>query len=483
MAILRPYKVNSYRRICDVCGRPRQIEDIRFADNVAICKIHPDYRTAQQLNAINARVRPIRLLPVPQPKPFAPIDTYTAEEAEIFNFVCRVAPAELEDVTVGNGTVRGGPTLPALTWALVYLTGLLIENKRPAAWMSAARTRALTLASTLLSAQVPYTDASPFVGAFNPVVLSPFAARTFTAADAGLGLLALVRLYTITGNETYIRAAKLTAGFIVTLQASDLLVAGPETAWGPPQNGWDDNDGEYLGIYRPGDLVCYLALNALKAAIGDVVIGPAFTAGFSGNPSRLISISMSQMRAFWQDGAVGIVGFSGATPRVFFIGSPAQWITGTIVTSDWAAGLWSLAEVEGASDQVVDVWTHLRSLTNTVGMDATLAPPSSFQDSAAVAGSRYDWASAGLMASTTTLKDRAALKAQKDTIAVPRPRFTEATPRSGDYLYLGPLGLSGASFQPVTSGTATRQRSVVRASQVSLMYREQPQGFTGQGHA
>lgn len=483
MAILKAYKVNSYRRICDVCGRPRQIEDIRFADNVAICSIHPTYRTAQQLNQLNARVRPPRILPVPQPKPLAPVDTWTAEESQIFNLVCRVAPFDIENVTVGSGAITGAKTLPALTWALVYLTGVLLENKRPAAWYAAARAKAIALASTLIATQTPETDLSAFTGGFAPGLLNPASPSVYKAADTGLGLLGLARLYQITGDETYLRTAKLAAGFVITLQASNLALFDTQHAYGPPENGYDVDNGQYQTVYFPGDLVCYWGLSVLKAITGDITIGPtaAGLAVFSSNPSRLISASMAQMRAFWATGALGINGFSAATPRANFISTVSPgWGSTTVTTSDWAAGLCALAEVEGVTSQVSDLWTFLRSLTST-SLDTTLAPPTQFSASAATT-SVYDWASAGLLSPITTSKDRAKVKTVKDTISVPQPRFNERTPRSGDYLYLGPLGLSGAALQPITSGASTRERSVVRASQVGQLYREQPQGFTGRGH-
>ena len=86
-----------------------------------------------------------------------------------------------------------------------------------------------------------------------------------------------------------------------------------------------------------------------------------------------------------------------------------------------------------------------------------------------------------MLSPVTSARDRGKLKTIKDTIAVPQPRFDETTPRSGDYLYLGPLGISGPSLQPKTDATH-RYRSVTRACQVATMYRQQPQGFTGRGH-
>lgn len=484
MAILRPYKVNSYRRLCDVCGRPRQIEDIRFADGTAICSLHPQYRTALQLNRINARVRPTRILPVPQPKPFAPVDTYTVEEAQIFNFVTKTAPFETVNVKTNAGAITGNRTLPSITWALAYLTGLIVEDERPATWLTYARTKAIALADLLITTQTPTTSGDAFTGGFDPTVLDGTVTQIYTAADTGVGLAGLCRLYQATGAEKYLRAAKLAAGFIVTLQASNLATFDSETAVGPPQHGYDHTNGEYLLTFYPGDLVCLWGLSLLKAITGDISIGPtaAGKSNFTSDPTRLISVSMEQMRSFWATGYGGVNGFSAATPFSFLtaVGSTVTWGGTTITTSDWAAGVFSLAEVYGITSQVSDLWTFLRSLTGQ-GIDATLAPPTTFVGSAATSAS-YDWASAGLLARATASKARASLKTVKDTLSVPRQRYTEATPRSGETLYLGPLGISGTSFQPITDGATKREQSVTRASQVSLVYRQAPQGFTGQGH-
>lgn len=482
MAILRPYKVNSYRRICDICGRPRQIEDIRFADGTAICVLHPEFRTALQLNKINARVRPARILPVPQPKPLAPIDTWTAEEAQIFNFVARTAPYETVNVKTNAGAIIGPPTLPALTWALAYLAGLVIENKRPAAWLTLARTLVATLANRLISAQIPFSDGSAFVGGFNPSFLDPTALQRPSAIDAGVGIAGLCRAYQVTSDEKYLRAAKLAAGFVITLQSSNLALFDNPPAYGPPASAYDLDNGDYIATYAPGGLVCLWGLSLLKAIAGDVTIGPtpAGLTGFSSDPSRLISVSMAQMASFWADGVRGVNGFSSATPFSFFDAPTGAWSGTTITTSDWAAGIFSLAEVYGITDQTSALWTFLRTLTGG-GIDSTLAPPVTFSGSAVVQRS-YDWASAGLLAVVTTSKARTNVKTIKDTLSVPRQRYNESTPRSGETLYLGPLGISGPNFEPITDAASARNQSVTRACQTSLVYRESPQGFTGRGH-
>jgi hypothetical protein len=490
MAILKPYKVASYRRLCDICGRPRQIEDIRFSENVAICSIHPEFRTAQVLNKINARVRPTKILPVPRPKPLNPVDTWTAEESQIFNFVTKTAPFESATVKTYAPGIVGTHTLPALTWSLAYLTGLLLENRRPATWLTYARKRAIALGEELLVAQVPESNGYPYAtGAFLPN-RQPNGVSSFlcTATDAGVGIAGLCRLYTITRDERYLRAAKAAAGFVVMLQAYDLAVDFLYVAYGPPVRTYDPDENETDGVYFPGDLVCLWGLSLLKAITGDIVIGPPASSlvKFSSNPSRLISVSIEQMRAFWANGAVGLNGFSAATPFEHFSPKfavspiPSEWRGTLITTSDWAAGIYALAEVYGVTDQVADLWTFLSGLRGG-GLDTTLAPPTQFTGNTAV-GNSYDWASAGLLARATSAKSAPALKNIKDTLSVPRQRYYERTPRSGETLYLGPLGISGPLFQPITDGATARIQSVTRASQVAQIYRQQPQGFTGRGH-
>jgi hypothetical protein len=482
MSILKPYKVNSYRRLCDICGRPRQIEDIRFSDNVAICSIHPQYRTAQQLNRINARERPIRILPVPQPKPLAPVDTWTAEEAQLLNFITATTPFETVDVTSNAGARIGKGHYQSLGWSLVYLAGLVIENKRPGPWLALARAKTKVLADLCLTLQTQYSAAlgnGALAGGFDLVALNSSGDSAYLSQDTGIILAGYCQAYAALGDDRYLQAAKSAAGFLVAQQATSLSQFDPHPDVGPPVHSLNSNDGVFIRTYYPGDLVCLWGMSLLKGIAGDISVGPLASA-FTADPARLISTWITRTRAFWTDGIGGINGFSAATPFSYYDAPTASWTGTTISTVDWATAVFALAETEGVSTQVGAIWDYLRTITGPTGYDATLAPPTAFASGAATTA-LYDWASAGLLARVTSARARASLKTIKDTLSVPRQRYNEATPRSGETLYLGPLGVSSFAFAPI-SENGKRLRSVARASQTSFLYRQQPQGFTGRGH-
>lgn len=479
MAILSPYKVGSYRRLCDICGRPRQIEDIRFADNVAICSIHPQYRTAQQLNRINALVRPPRILPVPQPKPFAPVDTWTAEEGQIFNFVTATAPYDVVDVTTNAGAIVGGRSYQSYGWAIVYLTALLAENKRPAAWLTAARTKAIALGVEVMTFQNAVTTNSSVSGGFRRNNLNISDPSAYFAADNALLCAALCRLYTVTGNPTFLGGARGAGHFLVNLQATNLWVAGGGGAYigalpEKRQGSSISND------YYPSGLLGLWAFTLLQGALGDVTIGATTNAGgsFSSPPGKLISEAIAGLRLFW-DPVTTITGeyYSGGA-----------WINTSPPSNEWATALFALSEVDGVSAQVATLWDYLMTYTSAASVagtyDPTLALSTTFDTTTLKNDSGfYDWGAAGLMAKICTSRNRAAIRRAKDVLAEPRARYDEPhRPRGSETLYLGPLGYSTLEFDPVTSGTTTRQRSVIRASKAGLLYRQLPQGYIGRGH-
>lgn len=487
MSILRSYKVNSYRRICDICGRPRQIEDIRFADGVAICTIHPEFRTAQQLNRINARARPTRVLPVPNPKPLSPVDTWTVEEAQIFNFVCATSPFETVDVTSNAGAITGGRSYQAAGWAIVYLAALIEENKRPANWYALALKVAVAAGDYLVSQQEPAAN-DAFVGALKSTTTN----QPYFTIDTSVACAALCRLYQITGAARYLAAAKSAAGALINFQATQLWTAPgvAPTYIGALPSGFNRSAGEFFVDYKARDLLGLWALSLLQGIVGDIVVGSTTTGFgvFSAPPAKLLSTAISDMRGFWASGVSGVTGLSAVTP--FSTYTQASGWSGTVLTSDdWPVAIFALAETDGVTTQVSDLWDYLVSFGSSTSFSGTYDPTLTVATSVDTgtkknASGFYDWAAAGLMAKTTATRSRTSIKAAKDATSVPRARFSENTPRSGDTLYLGPLGLSTLRYEPITSSPPlSRKRSVARASQVGLLYRQLPQGFTGRGHA
>lgn len=563
MSTLSPYRVNSYRRLCDVCGRPRQIESIRFADGVAICDIHPQYRTAQQLNKINSRLKVPRLIPVPQPKAFAPVDTLTAAEAQIFNFIIKTAPYESADITNGAGGTPYGiamdaaqtaPPLVAPAEAALYLYSIIAENRRPARWISAAKTKLGALADHLMLYQngfglhptVKINDL--FFGSFDALATND---HTFFTDDTALGGLALLRAYQVLGDQKYLLAAQAAASFLRTLQCGHLCSLSPSSSdaagASPYASGFftfaakedGSNVVRFDHSYYPSSIVGIEFLSALMAVSGDGLYGStgssgiAYTLTFTAVPQALLSTMIADARAFWANGIFDVVagakitGLSATTPREFFNSYPTNhgntlpvgtgsWqfqdgsaATGALITaSNWAKGLRSLYAVEGLSATVLAIFDYLQSFASNSAFelpaecngrliqsgakgeyDPSMAPATLLKvrtgsplAATAINGSSfYDWAAAGMLAPIAATRDRAGLTVARDELSLPRQRFAEGNQRDGETLYLGPLGISGLSFQPWTSATA-RIQSVTRAAQVGNFYRQSPKAFTGQGH-
>lgn len=481
MAILQPYKVNSYRRLCDICGRPRQIEDIRFSDNVAICSIHPQFRTAQQLNRINARERPIRILPVPQPKPFAPVDTWTAEEAQVFKFITATAPFETVDVTTNAGAITGAKSIQAAGWAAIYLAALIEENTRPAAWLTLARTVAAACGDYLISIQVAYTNLT-FGGSVHQ-------GNTYLTQDNAVACAAFCRLYQSLGTAKYLAAARRVGDFLVNVQATHLWTAPivPPPYLGALPELFDFGASDFSTLRLSRDVLGLWALSLLKGLVGDVVAGCTSTDGgvFSAAPAKLLSQSIADMRSFWTTGVGGVTGLSATTPFDRY-DTVAGWAGTTLRSDQWPLALFALAEVDGVSAQVATLWDYLMSYGSNTALTGTYDPKLAMALTVTTAtkvnaSDLYDWAASGLMARIQSSRDRASLKRAKDAVGVPRARFADATSGSGDYLYLGPLGRSTLTFLPY-SGATGRVQHVTRAAQVGLLYRQQPQGFTGRGH-
>lgn len=541
MSTLSPYKVNSYRRICDICGRPRQIEHIRFSEGIAICDVHKEFRTAQQLNKINSRVRVPKVLPVPHPKAFTPQDTYQAAESQIFNWLTNFAATsvgafESSDVTTNAGRPLLTRPIQGSSLTVLYLGAIIRENRRPAAWITRAKAR--------MAVELNNTNG----GQFKEQFIDSITYGLFTGTDglqcesAGLAGLAFLEGYELLGTESYLHSAKRCAHALRDLQAGHLLLTYPSTSdsagsnrkyWGAWSNSM--SSGQFDHKYYPSSLVCLQFLTRLLAVAGDGLYGLTGTGGglYTSSPSYLLSRSIEDGRAFWTDGALDVVsgttltGLSTTTPREFFNSYPAvkqgglltgtgSWeyqdadaATGTLITaSNWCRAINALYALDGLSTRVASLYDYLMSFESnsafehaegtglaviqrgqTGEYDPAIAPATLLKvrtgsplAATAVNGSAfYDWASAGLLAPIHSVRDRVAFNTAKDELSLPRQRYAEGTPRDGETLYLGPLGLSGLSFQPWTTSTA-RVQSATRMAQVGMMYRYGAQAFTGQGH-
>jgi hypothetical protein len=489
------YVFDKFARTCDVCGTPRAARELQLRDGIAICISHPGYRTAKEIDKLNAQRRiPIPILPK-YTRPLTPIPTWEVEEGRLFDMATNVAPFETFDTTSdGQPGVSGARSVAAAGWATVYLYALVTEGKRPAAWLARARTQIATLGDYLLTQQ--QTAASTVRrGGFG------FPGGLYTATDAGVGCLALALAYQINGASKYLTGAQAACDFIVNLQAGDLYSFGSTPTpvlYGPPTATYNDSAHTYDKVYTPAGLVCAWAMTVVKGIAGDGTYGGPGTVGgiYLSAPARLLSVAIAQQLTFWQNGVVetggtvAVNGLSGTTPRNSFSGATGTWDAATtIVTSPWAVGIRSLYEATGT--KAASALAFLAALTanpanatpagqparvrltNTTGaFSAATAPPTAFTRTGTDdTGALYDYASAGLLAPFVALSS---LEATKEAIGMPRVRTAEGSPRDGRSQYLGRLGMSGYSFQPWAPDGTHRQESVTRACQTGLLYRVNP---------
>ncbi len=504
-----------YWRTCDLCGRPRTRAQIQVRDNIAICYIHPGFRTARELDKLVAKRKPVTIKPVKGQKPFAYAPTYAVEEAQILDLVCSVAPYETRDVTSdGAGGITGDRSYQAAGWAIVYLLALYDEGRRPLAWRTQALVKAKELGDFLISLQYgngksPTLTKSTTVlyGALDLFWIATGSTGEAQAQDQGIAAVAFARLFQVTAQEKYRNAAKLTAHVMTNMTALELLSSSPTVRhYGAPAHVYF-NSGAFFDVnFYPGDLVCLWGLTLILAIAGDGTYGADTTLSglYASAPQRLLSTTIAQIRAFWLNGsgdATITTGLSSATPRQLFIpdtGFGAQWAGTSALSANWAAGLRSLFETEGISAQVADCWDFLvgfssaASFETTTGTstrvllagatgtyDPTIAPATTLDLSAAKNGSSfYDYGAAGLLAPIQASRGPAGLSLMKETLGTQRTRYFEGSPRDSRADYLGRLGRSGLSFQPFTD-TNQRQESVTRAAQVGFAYRYQ-QTFGGE---
>ncbi len=505
-----------YWRTCDLCGRPRTRAQIQVRDNIAICYIHPGFRTARELDKLVAKRKPVTIKPVKGQKPFAYAPTYAVEEAQILDLVCSVAPRETRNViSDGAGGVIGDPSYQAAGWSIVYLLAMYSEGRRPAAWRTQALAKAKTLGDFLIAQQYgngisPTLTKSNFLrfGGLDQFQLSDTAADTMKAADQGVAAVAFARLFQVTAAEKWRDAAKKVANFIVNLQALNLLTSSPTGSfYGPPSHSLaGDNTFDYQ--FYPDDLVCLWGLTLVLSIAGDGTYGADTTiSGFyTAAPQRLMSTAIAQIRAFWLTGALDtstgtvITGLSSTTPQDRYDATGGAWhriAFAFITTANWAVALRSLFEVEGTSAQVAECWDYLVSFTSSptfetptgtstkvllTGRTGTYDPtiaPAQFLDVTTTknVADIYEFGAAGLMAPIQATRGPAGLSLMKETLGTVRPRYFEGSPRDSRTDYLGRLGRSGLSFQP-WSDISQRRESVTRAAQVGLAYRQQ-QTFMG----
>lgn len=151
------------------------------------------------------------------------VPLYQGSEAAVLNMLAAehgggVAPYPYVDVTSGDGAVIGSPSVRTAAWTMLYLYGLINEDRRPSGWRSLARTKLRSLADWLLTQQAgspvqdvalsamlgPTADTDTEYGGFLvPEAVPTFLLATVYSEDLGACGLALLRAYQTLGEPRY----------------------------------------------------------------------------------------------------------------------------------------------------------------------------------------------------------------------------------------------------------------------------------------
>src|SRR6478752_4853320 len=153
------YEAWNPRRLCDTCGDLYRLSQMsRLPGGVWSCNVNcRGERTATELSRANARQKQFRYRPVRNAKPEDPFnpDTFEADDGEILNFVGRMVAAgtRFESVVSGTHAPLSGNLLDGLSWAAIYLYGLIVDNKLGASTIARAKTLLSSIAPQLIALQ------------------------------------------------------------------------------------------------------------------------------------------------------------------------------------------------------------------------------------------------------------------------------------------------------------------------------------------
>jgi hypothetical protein len=465
-------------RVCDVCGDRYHFSDLTPIGEMRwACKDDAPGLTATQISRYNGRARPLKVKSVKHARGLSQVPTYAAAEASIFNFLATVAPATL---------VAGGPpsTLTA-SWTAIYMADIITQGLRPSIWIATAKTTLLRCLTYLLTQQ--YGSPTGTAGtADNPRYGGILAGLTYATNATVAAGVAFVKAAAALGDLTWLQAADRCAVFARHVQCGDLQATGYTVypSGGGPyhlgglDSGVTNSTGLLTGNYLTADIVGLWFLTALSAVRGpsSVYGDAAATTFFSAPTAAPLSRMISEIGTFASAGAKDsafagalVTGLSTTAPRATYVaatnggGGTGTWTVASTIASDVIAlATRGLYEAFGANAQVTAVLAWLASFTpnqanavpkqpesktivgKTGTYDPSLAPADTLQASAPfteATGASYSWASEGILSPMLVPY----LRTSKDTLAEPQ--------RSSVYdvslQYLGPLGLSGLSLQPL----------------------------------
>jgi hypothetical protein len=494
MATDSGYERGNYLRVCDICGHRFHFRDLtpigelRFA-----CSDDATGLTAMQISRFNARAKPLVVKPNRWAKDYVQVPIYQLAEAQIFNLVASVAPAE----------AKGGASSPmSAAWGAIYMADVLAQGKRPTQWDRTARTTLTTCLTYLLSVQVGSPSgllpslASTDVryggvagsGTFLNSEFSTYVFRTDYTIAAGV---AFIKAYGVTGNRDYLAAARRAATFLRHVQCGDKISAGYTVfpagggryhSGGLAAQVQDNLDSGVISAnYNTADVGGLWFLRLLADVDGEsAVFGGAASGMFTQATSATLATMMSELTEFASVGPRDSTQASAHVPALSatsahevyqaatHLGSgTGAWVSASTISSDsHCLAILGLYIANGATAKVTEMLAWLQGFSSNAanrtpagepdyitiqGITGTYDPtvaPADYLTSAspfteAVQG-LYSWASLGLLSPILSTTAPTRFTASKDKLFVPR-RFSLSDVST---LYLGPIGTSGLEYQP-----------------------------------
>jgi len=506
------YVPHDYRRVCDQCGNLYNRSQLTRRRNWVFCDNCEDRgtRIIEEENEQIGRMRPFRILPVPNPKPLLiqNLYSYIAEEGLLFDFVYSTAPARNP----------GGANDPvAAAWAAAYLSDVVNQNAatslttRPATWVSSAKIKIKSLLTYLISQQSG-SATGPSVTAQDPRYGGFLVSGSYSTATTIAAGLAFVKAYSATGTLDFLNGANRCATFLRHAQCGDIQAtqhtvyptSGSPYHVGGVASSVTDSTGLQSSSFNLADVYAVSFLEALGAVVGlSTTYGDAAsTSFFTASTQATLTTMIGELTTFAEtgpkDSAHGDAltpGLSATAPKSTYVaylstgagngswGSPSTVAGATIAGSiagcfaangsdatvtamlAWlAAGTANSANATpttNTAQQTLDAITGTYSPATAPATSLTASAP--FSDAA---GALYDLASLGVLAPVLSATNAAALRTARGNVSTGVPWSTFYL----DLKYLGLLGRAGLSLQP-HSAAGQSIPDVVFASQFGAVYR------------
>lgn len=491
------WKRRDYRRDCSVCGHPWKFSQMRYiGEGKWACPDDKSGLTAVQISRHNARARALKVRAVKHPRPDGYVDTYQLEEAQVFNAVVAAYPttaAVLADSNVG----RAG----------AYLANLIIENARPARWLTSARTVLARICDALLTTQAG--SSTGIAMAATDIRYGGIGNPNYQVSNTALAGRCWALAYRALGTAEYLAAAERAMQFMRGVQCMDLSTGMYITY---PSAGARYHTGGVVttlsaagamtsvsdiqqSISTAGALLDFIA--ALSGLTGtSAQFGMASSSNFTSSTVATLQTMQNEVVSFLVtgayssvDGGSNVTGISTTTRATAYnpyastgIGT-GTWAVGTGYATIWALALAPLYAA-GQTTFVNGIVDWLESFTSN---PANQVPASGVTDAVLLAGNlgtydpaiciataldtastiettgaKYSWSWVGDMAPVLAARSSQRFEASK--LAMSKPR--RVSPTTIEYKYLTLQTTSGLAFQPHLAagavGTAARIANAYR---------------------